>query len=227
MFPKAGNFKVVCLVHESMTGTIHVLDPSAALPYTQQVYDQQAVAQTQALLSDTDMQDNQGNQGDENEGNAHKGHARDIGAKSPSGHNSVTVGMGEIVATGGGHQTLSIMRFFSEQIVIHVGETVEWTNKDPITPHTITFGKEPDDVTTPSANVKIDADGALHATISSKSDAVNSGLIMAEGHERIAVPTSPLGITRFRITFTKAATYPYICGLHDDLGMKGTIVVLP
>jgi len=226
MFTKAGNYKVVCLVHESMTGTIHVLDPGAALPYTQQFYDQQAAAETQALLSDADLPGDHENEGDQNEGNSHKAHARDTGAKSPSGHNSVTVGTGEIVATGGGHQTLSIMRFFSEQIVIHAGETVEWANKDPVTPHTITFGTEPADPTVPSG-VSVDADGALHAKISSKSDNVNSGLIVAEGHERIAVPTSPLGITRLRITFTKAGTYPYICALHDDLGMKGTIIVLP
>src|SRR6516225_2407005 len=28
VFPGAGNFKLVCLVHSDMTGTIHVLDPS-------------------------------------------------------------------------------------------------------------------------------------------------------------------------------------------------------
>jgi plastocyanin len=37
----------------------------------------------------------------------------------------------------------------------------------------------------------------------------------------------PLGTTRFRITFTHAGVYPYICALHDDLGMKGKIIVLP
>jgi len=30
-----------------------------------------------------------------------------------------------------------------------------------------------------------------------------------------------------RITFTAPGVYPYICALHDDLGMKGRIVVLP
>src|SRR5262249_22814088 len=141
--------------------------------------------------------------------------------------NLITVGIGEIVGNGGGHSTMSVMRFFNEKTVIHAGETVEWTNKDPITPHTITFRKEPDDLLPPSSNVTTQADGALHATISSTSDNVNSGMIIAEGHERIATPTSATGTTRFRITFTKAGTYPFICGFHDDLGMKGKIVVLP
>jgi len=32
VFPVAGNFKLVCLVHSDMTGTIHVLDPSSLCP---------------------------------------------------------------------------------------------------------------------------------------------------------------------------------------------------
>ena len=124
---------------------------------------------------------------------------------------------------------MSIVRFLSQETVIHAGETVEWTNDDPVTPHTITFGVEPPDPTIPSATnvITIDADGALHATIKSASDSVNSGIISAEGHERIAVPASPLGATRFRITFTKAGAYSYICSFHDELGMKGKIIVLP
>jgi plastocyanin len=215
VFPKKGNYKIVCLVHENMTGTIHVLDKSVDLPHNQRFYDQQSADELVELLA---------------EGNGHGDHDIDhsSGAHSP-GHNSVTVGTGEIVATGGGHETVSVVRFLSEQTVIHAGETVEWTNQDPVTPHTITFGTEPDNPLLPSGNNPIltDPDGALHATIKSTSDSVNSGLILAAQHERIGAPTSPLGPTQFRITFTKAGTYPYICALHDGLGMKGTIIVLP
>src|SRR5438045_8292617 len=42
IFPNAGNFKLVCLVHENMTGTIHVLALSASLPHNQAFYDRQA-----------------------------------------------------------------------------------------------------------------------------------------------------------------------------------------
>lgn len=34
-FPAAGNYKLVCLVHEGMTATIHVLPASSRLPHTQ------------------------------------------------------------------------------------------------------------------------------------------------------------------------------------------------
>src|SRR5215471_16585357 len=37
-FPTAGNFKLVCLVHNNMTGAVHVLARSEALPYNQASY---------------------------------------------------------------------------------------------------------------------------------------------------------------------------------------------
>lgn len=119
------------------------------------------------------------------------------------------------------------MRFMHHETVTHVGETVEWTNTDPITPHTITFGVEPAILGPPSANVEIDADGARHAIINSTSDSVHSGTIVAEPQERGGLPQAPLGVTRFRITFTHAGTYNYICALHDALGMNGRVIVLP
>ena len=32
---------------------------------------------------------------------------------------------------------------------------------------------------------------------------------------------------RFKVTFRHAGMFPYICALHDDLGMKGKVVVVP
>jgi plastocyanin len=206
MFPTVGNFKLVCLVHEDMTGVVHVLANSAKLPHNQAFYDQLGAQQAQDLLSSPDL----------------SGMHRHNNAA-----NAIAVGIGKIVANGGGHDTVSVMRFIEPELVIHAGGTVEWTNFDPITPHTITFGTEPDDPMPPSNNVTVDADGALHATITSPSDSVHSGFIMSAPQERIGLAQAPLGATRFRITFTAPGVYPYICALHDDLGMKGRIVVLP
>jgi plastocyanin len=142
--------------------------------------------------------------------------------------NAVAVGIGKVLATGGGHETVSLMRFVEPEQVIHAGATVEWTNHDPITPHTITFGEEPQgDPAPPSGNVTLDVDGALHAIITSTSDSVHSGFIISAPQERIGLPQAPLGTVRFRVTFTNPGVYPYICALHDDLGMKGRIIVLP
>ena len=123
------------------------------------------------------------------------------------------------MATGGGTHTLSVMRFMQDKVTIHKGGTVEWTSADVITPHTITFGVEPLDVFDPSANVTVDTDGARHGVINSTSDSVHSGFIQAAPQDRIGLAQSPLGVTRFRVTFTKPGVYPFICALHDELGM--------
>lgn len=209
-FPTAGNYKLVCLVHEDMTGTVHVLPAALPLPHNQDYYDNQAAAARHDMFSDAD----------------HGEHDYD------HMHNStpvVTVGHGEISATAGGHSTLSVMRFMQAKVVIHAGDTVEWDNHDPITPHTITFGTEPADPVPPSTSgvFTTDADGALHGTINSSADNVHSGFIISAPQERIGLSQAPLGNTRFRITFTHSGVYPYICELHDMLGMKGQVVVQP
>jgi len=56
---------------------------------------------------------------------------------------------------------------------------------------------------------------------------VHSGFILSAPQDRTGLPQSPLFFTRFRVTFTHSGTYPYICALHDDLGMNGKIIVLP
>jgi plastocyanin len=211
MFPAAGNFKLVCLVHPDMTGVVHVLELSKPLPHTQDFYDEQGEAQARALLSDADRED------DEEGDSVHH-----------SSEHQVIVGGGEIATNPAGALTLSIMRFVGHTVVIHAGQTVEWGSDDPEDPHTITFGKEPTgDLFPPSGNVTIDADGARHATIHSTSDNVHSGFILAAPQDRTGLSQSALSVTRFRITFTHAGTYPYICALHDNLGMKGKIIVLP
>jgi hypothetical protein len=103
----------------------------------------------------------------------------------------VMAGAGAIVANGGGSSALSIMRFMHPDQVVHVRDTVEWTNDDPITPHTITFGVEPADPMPPSPNVTMDPDGALHATISSQNDNVHSGFIAAAPQDQIGLPQPP------------------------------------
>jgi plastocyanin len=228
-FPKAGNYRLVCLVHTNMTGIVHVLDSSLPLPHDQDFYNAQAADQQRDLLSDHD-----------------RGLARhftedadDSDEATTHAHNHIVVtGTGELVSTPGGIQSASLMRFMRPSITIHAGQTVEWHSSD-VTGHTITFGQEPPNVTPqtpPSANVFADPDGARHAMISSTADNVHSGLIAPAAHERNGVPQAPapvaqvlppVGVTRFRVTFTTPGIYPYICAFHDELGMKGEVIVLP
>jgi len=205
VFPVTGNFKLVCLIHEDMTGIVHVLAPSQPLPHEQEFYDRLAKTESSALLADRDA----------------------AKPKHQHSQNGVAVGGGEIVATGAGSDTLSVMRFSDPVITVRAGDTVEWSNEDSTTAHTVTFGTEPQDPVPPSSNVTPDPDGARHGLLNSTSDSVHSGFLQAAPQDRVGLAQASPGVTRFRVTFRKPGVYPYICALHDGLGMKGKVVVLP
>jgi plastocyanin len=209
-FPAAGNFKFVCLVHTDMTGTVHVLIPSETLPHDQTFYDTQARNDAAILIAEASLLTGRPNSEDDDE-------------MQPA---RVIAGIGEIVTTtGAGSQTASLSRFLRDVIVVRVGDTVEWTNHDPSTPHTVTFGAEPADPRGPSLNVSPTSDGARQVVMSSLSESANSGLLVLAFQDRPMLPQSPLGVTRFRVTFTIPGTFNYMCSLHDNLGMKGTVIV--
>src|SRR5262249_33173950 len=201
-----------------MTGVVHVLAADAPLPHDQDFYDRQAADQRRDLLSDRD--------------------GRSVAARSEcAAHDSlkarvVTAGTGEISATAGGTQTLSVMRFLADQIFIRAGDTVEWTNQSPVEAHTVTFGTAPTGLALFAPfNAAMDpiGDGALLAVIPPSAPDASSGIIAAAAQD----PNSgmgnqtPLTVTRFRATFPIPGTFPYRCLLHDDLGMKGIVVVFP
>jgi len=208
-FPGAGNFKFVCLVHADMTGVVHVVDSIQTLPHNQSFYDQQAQREQAQLMAQAPR-------------------IEDEGTASAVLNNNVAAGIGKIVTTtGAGSQTISLMRFAQQTIVVGVGDTVEWTSLDPSINHTVTFGVEPADPRPPSANVTPTLDGARQAVISSISDSVNSGFLSPAPQDRANLAQSNPGVTRFRVTFTSSGTFNYVCAVHDQLGMKGTVIVHP
>jgi plastocyanin len=204
-FPHSGNFKFVCLIHRDMTGVVHVLDVVQDLPHDQSFYDAKARSEARDLIN---------------------GASQLPGAQGGAATNQVTTDPSKLIATGGGKSYLAIMRFLPERIHVHVGDTVEWTNVSPSEPHTITFvGSQPEPPPTMQIGVTTDPDGALHGTLVSPADQFNSGFVSAALQDQ-AVQTA-WGITRVRVTFTSPGTYEYFCALHDELGMKGEVVVDP
>jgi plastocyanin len=208
-FPVPGIFKFVCLVHADMTGVVHVRSLSATLPHDQNFYDRQALAQQVQLLADaSQMQE------------------RRIPADGES-DNEVAAGAGAILATGAGSQTASLMRFLRSTIVVRVGDSVVWTSLDPSINHTVTFGVEPSDPRQPSSNVGQASDGERQAMISLPTDNLNSGFLSPAPQDRANLAQSSPGVTRFRVTFTSPGTFNYVCAVHDQLAMKGTVIVHP
>ncbi|HEX8969408.1 MAG TPA: plastocyanin/azurin family copper-binding protein [Chloroflexota bacterium] len=195
-FTAQGTYGFLCLVHSGMTGTVHVAAAGTPYPATQADYDRQTQPLEAQLLG---------------QGRSLSGLAQ--AAAAQAGPTSVTAGTGQAVSGVG---SLAVLRFVPDQRIVHVGDTVTWTNRDPETPHTVTFGNEPPGgpfgAFPPSGT-----DGPAHATLSAPGQSTNSGFLLS------AVP----GDSQFNVTFTGPGTYNYICALHDDLGMKGTIVVLP
>jgi plastocyanin len=225
-------------VHNNMTGAVHVLAGSEPLPHNQAFYNDQAHKRQAELLSDGAGLEDLATATEQK----HHGENQDKSKMSQDSKDAVTAGIGEIVATGGGSDTVSVMRFLQDSIVVRVGDTVEWTNFDPVTPHTVTFGfpiADPAPPQPPSAGVMVDTDGARLATVTSPNDNVHSGFLVAALQDRgpppppsrpypaapAPLPQSPLTVTRFRVTFTNPGTFTYKCILHDDLGMVGRVIV--
>ncbi len=190
-----GTYAFRCIIHPLMSGTVIIVPDTQTLPKTDAQYQHQAHAQMTADIA----------------------HARDIEEASieAAATSADLGGTGIEVAVGGGNGVSTVMRFFPSNLTVHVGDTVTWVNQDPFTPHTVTFGLEPPggiEGLVPPANRTFPFssptpyDGSFN---------LNSGFLLS---------VFPWG-SRVSVTFTAPGTYPWICGLHDMMGMKGSVTV--
>ena len=105
--------------------------------------------------------------------------------------------------TGGGEGGISVNVYLPDQIMLHQGDTVEWSNPYE-EPHTVSFGNlPPGDPAEPH-------DVAVAASFEG-SKPVSSGFIVKN--------------SKFSITFTKLGAYTFVCLIHP--GMKVDVFVLP
>ena len=99
----------------------------------------------------------------------------------------------------------SALAFVPQTLWIQPGDTVTWTEEGPQEAHTVTFlapgQAEPANPFSPPAGGSVMSSDTYH----------NSGLLTY--------------LDSYSLTFTKPGVYPYICMLHNDYGMHGTIVV--
>jgi len=103
------------------------------------------------------------------------------------------------------------MQFFPAAANINVGDTIVWTS-DNATPHTVTFNmQEAPPFGDPFALLKTPED-----TFGGQGFR-NSGILWTVPEEN--------SYTSYELTFTAAGSFNYICILHADQGMAGTVNV--
>ena len=213
-FTQPGTYPYFCAFHPMMKGQVIVQNAGAAYPKTQAQIDADAQAQ---LETDTAA--------------AMKAEASIKATKAmpaepkPDGTSTYQIQIGY------GDGVLMWMRFNPENLTVHVGDSVEWVQKDPMGPHTVTFvssdAKEPDLVLPepqtagpPKLVLNPEAIGPVGAAVYSGKGLFNSGILW--GTED---PTP--GPRTYSVTFDTPGTYKFICILHDEMGMHGQITVLP
>jgi plastocyanin len=178
-FDVPGSFIYHDLIHPSMIGIVYVRAGGSSLPFTAHDYHNQLLAALHAITQD--------------------GQRLAARADQRSKQNVVIDGIGD--------GRVSVFRFYKQKIVIHVGNTITFSNLDPLQPHTVTYGA--------------DQDGGSFAPYGNNKDfrgtePLNSGYL----------GTDPLWFgTSYTIRFTKAGTFTLRCDIHDYLGMYVTVVV--
>jgi plastocyanin len=209
-FTKPGTYAYFCAFHPMMKGTIIVQAAGKPSPKTQAQLDAEAKAQLEA---DTQA--------------AMKVKPEAEKLVTRSGPNGSTV---HEVKIGYGDGILTWMRFNPTKLTIKAGDTVEWTQADTDTPHTVTFTsgqEEPELVLVenqtagpPKLILNPEALAPAGKGTYSGKGYFNSGFIWGTKE-----PTS--GPRTYSLTFDTPGTYKYTCILHDMMGMQGEITVQP
>jgi plastocyanin len=208
-FAKEGTFEYFCAFHQMMKGTVVVQAAGSAYPKTQAQIDADAAAQLAAdAQSAADAEPL----------------AKQVSTRP--GPNGTTI---YDVNIGYGDGTMAYMRFSPTDLTVHAGDTVEWSQKDVETPHTVTFPSggaepalflvEPQQSGPPKMVLNPIVLAPAGGSTYSGQGYFNSGWIW--GTE---VPQP--GPRTYALTFDTPGTYEYICVLHDAMGMNGHITVL-
>lgn len=129
------------------------------------------------------------------------------------------------VLAGAGNNRVSNIRFFPSSVTIKVGKSITFLKtQDPTEPHTVLFGGE-------GLNMFTELIPIDRSTYDGTGTA-NSGFMSTQAqfdyyHLAGVIPGLPGGLTSYRLTFTKAGHFKYICGIHDGAGMFGFVDVVP
>lgn len=196
-FTEAGVFEYNCVLHPLMKGSVVVLPEGAPIP----------AVDRQAAAGDTDHQ--------------HHTQVSDLvveneNARLPVGTKNADGSVTWSVQAGTGVGSTSINLFLKPNLVIAEGDSVEFTNMGMYEPHYVSFPLSPADAAPffgpegPKFEVLNVATGG---SVVDGSKFVHSGLLV--------------GDQKATFSFPKAGVYKYICYLHGESHMEGTIYVQP
>jgi plastocyanin len=209
-FNEAGDFEYFCAFHSMMKGRVKVLPVGTVYPETQEQIDQET-----ARLLAMDME-------------------AALKAALPMADTSIRPGPDGTtiheVKLGFGNGRIALMRFIPTNLTIFAGDSIEWTQGDVETPHTVSFLSgdqepeliliEPQQMGPPkfvlNPVVQMPAGGKVY----NGTGYFNSGAIWGK---MVPIP----GPQNYTLTFDKPGTYEYLCIFHDYMGMKGQIEVVP
>ncbi len=206
-FTKPGAYEYACLVHPNMKGYV-VVEPAGTVVPPQEEVTAQGQREAQAYIAAAAA------------ASAQQQATREPG---PGGNTRWTVTMD---VPNDPHT--AVQRFFPQSLTIQAGDTVRWVNPALTEPHTVTFragaAREPEFLPRPqpsgppilAANPRVLAPVAPPGPYDGTTY-VNSGFLGAG---------FPFGL-EFSLTFSTPGTYPYVCVLHEDLGMTGFVIVTP
>jgi len=210
-FPTVGSYMYICLIHTvNMMGTVEVVGADVAVP-DQAAIDATANTEIAASMQLINITKAEGDQTAKSE-------------PGPAGTTTwyVRSGMEEF---NSGDSRMQVMDYLPKNTTIQAGDSVIWST-DYF--HTVSFLPSPP---SPDLFLPVDQPGGppmlllnpqVAAPIKTSStynpgEYFNSGLIG---------PFTPFGLS-WGLTFSQPGTYEYVCLVHEQLGMKGTITVQP
>lgn len=202
-FASQGAFPYACIIHPGMEGKVNVVASGSATSQDQI----DATSKTTFANALTAL----------------KAEAKKLGdkqvTKTANSDGSTTW---RVATVGGVVPPSDVQQFFPAAMNVQEGDTVVWESAVP-TPHTVTFlggadlgkiiAEGPPD---PIANPKILLPTQAPAAGYDGNGFINSGIIGVAGF--------PAG-TSYSVKFSKAGSYSYLCVLHVEQGMGGTVNV--
>ncbi|HLH74190.1 MAG TPA: plastocyanin/azurin family copper-binding protein [Chloroflexota bacterium] len=201
-FTQPGTFTYSCLIHPNMTGKVVVQPAGTAYPPSQASYQATNDPVYTAAIS---------------AGQSSIATQKVTTKKNPDGSTTYVMAAG-----WGDGKSYAVLRFGANNLTIHASDSVQWSQQDPNEVHTVTFLNNGQDVPflLPNNTTNPVAVRPAGGTTYSGSGFFNSGLLLPVG-------TPPqVGPSSYTLKFDRPGTYNYLCILHDDQGMKGTLTVL-